>query len=407
MPRLLALTVVVATVIAFVTTACQSYDLEPVNPLAIRTVHVQKLVTAIKAKPDLMLMVDRSGSMLKPIDPANPSCPAGCGTPSSPCPSGCPTRWSELKGAMNDFLTSSGGVARMGLTPFAGPYDPANPSQCMPGVVQVDTSQSNDVPAELQANAASINAAIGAIQPGYGTPTGNTLKNLSAYAPLSNPDRDDYILLLTDGLPNCNPDNPNEYTSDPAAQAACKCTEAAAACSVPGYTRTLCLDGASTVDQIAALRAKGVKTVVVGFGAETASGDGPAVLAAMGAAGGYQLTCPNGLDSECAGGTCNLGDQTCSNTYYQAGDRAALSAALARLAQTLDPFPCRYTLPLVPTNAKFISVVVDGAAQPSGDQTWVYVPPQEVDLQGDLCARAQATTTLSPMTVQIGVIQTF
>jgi len=406
MPRLVALTVV-STAIALVFASCQTYDLEPVNPLAIRTVHVQRLVTAKKAKPELMLMVDRSGSMLKPVNPANANCPAGCGTLSNQCPASCPTRWSELKGAMNDFLTTYGAVARMGLTPFAGPFDPTLGS-CNPGTVQVDTSTSNDVPSELQAQSATINTQIGSISPNYGTPTGPTLKNLASYAPLQNPDRDDYILLLTDGLPNCNPDNANEYTSDPAAQAACKCTESSAStCATPGYTRLLCLDQDYSVQQVAALQALGVKTVVVGFGSETASGDGPAALTAMGAAGGYKLTCPHGLDSECAGGTCNLGDQTCSNTFYQAGDRAALSAALARLAQTIDPFPCKYDLPLVPSDEKFISVVVDGMAVPRGPQTWQYVPPQEVDLVGDLCTQAEATNTLSPMTLQIGVIQTF
>jgi len=407
MPRLVALTVV-STVIALASAACQTYDLEPVNPLAIRTVHVQRLVIAKKAKPELMLMVDRSGSMLKPIDPANANCPAGCGTLANQCPASCPTRWSDLKGAMNDFLTTYGNVARMGLTPFTGPYDPATRSVCNPGIVQVDTSTSNDVPSELQAQAATINTQIGSLSPNYGTPTGPTLKNLASYAPLQNPDRDDYILLLTDGLPNCNPDNAHEYTSNPVDQAACKCTEtSASACSAPGYTRILCLDQDYSVQQIAALQAQGVKTVVVGFGAETAAGDGPAALTAMGAAGGYKLTCPRGLDSECAGGTCNLGDQTCSNTFYQAGDRAALSEALSRLAREIDPFPCQYDLPLIPSDDKFISVVVDGVAVPRGPDTWTFVPPQEIDLQGSLCTRAENTNTLSPMSLQIGVIQTF
>jgi hypothetical protein len=154
------------------------------------------------------------------------------------------------------------------------------------------------------------------------------------------------------------------------------------------------------------LSGKGVKTVVVGFGAETATGAGPEVLTAMGQAGGYTLTCPLGTDAECAGGTCNLADQTCSNTYYQAGDRAALSAALARLAETIDPKPCEHKLPLEPSDPKFISVVVDGRSVPEGDDTWHYVPPQTVNLVGSLCARAEATTSLDPMDLSIGVIQT-
>jgi hypothetical protein len=401
MPRLLALTVV-ATVTA-VTTACQSYDLEPVNPRAIRTVHVVSEVTAQKAKPDLMLMVDRSLSMNLPVNPADARCPAGCGTFGNACPATCPTRWSELSAAMNDFLTQYGGVARMGLTPFAGVNPDKASDQCYPGSVTLDITQSNDVPSELQATAASINGQISALTPRSGTPTGPTLETLRSYPFLTNPDRDDYVLLLTDGLPNCNPDNANDYTVDPAA---CKCTTDVSACAQVGFTKSGCLDQDNTVAQIAALNGQGVKTVVVGFSSETATGDGPAVLSAMGKAGGYTLTCPNGLDSECAGGTCNLADQTCTNSYYQTSDRAALSGALARLAQSLDPFPCKHPLPLVPSDEKFISVVVDGVAVPRGDDTWQFVPPQEVDLVGSLCARAEKTTSLSPMALQIGVIQT-
>jgi hypothetical protein len=402
MPRCLALTVV-STVAALAATACQSYDLEPVNPLAIRTVHVTSIITAQKAKPDLMLMVDRSLSMDLPIDPADTRCPSGCGTFGNPCPASCPTRWTELTAAMNDFLTQYGGVARMGLAPFAG-VNPNRPSdQCFPGSVSVPTSQSSDVPAELQATAAAINGQIAALDPSFGTPTGPTLEGLRAYAPLANPDRDDYVLLLTDGLPNCNPNNPNDHQQNPAA---CRCTAAnVASCDIE--TKLFCLDQDNTVDQIGALRDQGVKTVVVGFSSETAAGDGPAVLSAMGNAGGYKLTCPHGLDSECAGGTCNLGDQTCTNSYYQTSDRPALSAALARLAETLDPEPCKFDLPLEPSNEKFISVVVDGVAVARGSDTWEYHPPQEILLVGSLCARAMATTTLSPMDLQIGVIQTF
>src|SRR5262245_59600248 len=71
--RLLALTVALAAM-----AGCQNYDLEPVTPLGLRTVHVNTAITHIKARPDLMLMVDRSGSMAQPIDPTNPACTPGC-----------------------------------------------------------------------------------------------------------------------------------------------------------------------------------------------------------------------------------------------------------------------------------------------------------------------------------------
>ncbi|HVE83649.1 MAG TPA: adventurous gliding motility lipoprotein CglB [Myxococcales bacterium] len=383
---------------------CQTYDMEPQDPYAIRSVQVHNPVTALKAKPDLMLMVDKSGSMNLPIDPLDSRCTSGCGTFASPCPSGCPTRWSELTGAMHGFLSRYGGVARMGLTPFPGPYNAANP-QCEPGYVDVDVSGSNDVPSELQATASSIDSAIAALTPRDGTPTGSTLKILSTYTPLANPDRDDYVLLLTDGLPNCNLDNPYTYPD-----AGCRCTDpSTSVCS--SSPKKLCLDQDATVEQIRGLAAAGVRIVVVGFGAETASGDGPAVLTAMGQAGGYTITCPGGTDAECAGGTCNLADQTCSNTYYQAKDGAALSEALARLAQTLDPTPCLHVLPLEPSDPSFISVRVDGQPVLRGTDTWAYLPPTattkpQVQLLGSLCDQAKASTTLNPLDVVIVVLQT-
>lgn len=367
---------------------CQTHDLEPVTPLGLRSVRTSTSVATLKARPDLMLAVDRSGSMNLPVDPA--------------CSGTCPTRWSELVGAMDGFLSGNGHVARMGLMPFAGS------SPCGPGAVQVDTSASNDVASELQANADGINAAIHALAPGGGTPTGTTIQALSGYSPLANPDRDDFVLLLTDGLPNCNPNNPNDYNVDPTA---CRCTDSnPASCAAAG--KLLCLDQDATVSQIDALNAQGVKTVVVGFGADTASGDAPAVLAAMGKAGGYTLTCPGGTDAECAGGTCNLANQTCSNSYYQASNGVALSDALARLAERLVPDPCRYTLPMEPSGPEMLAVTVDETRVPSGPSTWEYVPPSagaspQVVLLGELCTRAEVSTTMAPMNLVIQVVQTF
>jgi len=223
---------------------------------------------------------------------------------------------------------------------------------------------------------------------------------------VASPDRDDFIILLTDGLPNCNPNNPHDYNVDPAA---CRCTDPnPQACA--SASKLLCLDQDATVSQIASLTAQGVKTVVVGFGAETASGDGPAVLDAMGRAGGYPLTCPGGTDAECVGGTCNVSTQTCSNRYYQASDGAALADALARLAARLDPEPCVYTLPMEPSEPEMISVKVDGERVSRGDNTWRYIPPSagappRVELVGELCAKAEATTSLAPMDLSIQILQ--
>jgi hypothetical protein len=376
-----------AVVLVVSASSCQFFDAEPVEPQGLRSVQTSTLIATQKPRPDVMLMVDRSGSMNLQVDPA---CSGGS----------CPTRWGDLVGAMDGFLTEHGHVARMGLTPFAGQ------APCVPGAVQVEVSGSNDVGVELQSNADAIKAAIHGMTPLGGTPTGATIHALSGYAPLANPDRDDFVVLLTDGLPNCNPDNPHDYSVDPAA---CRCTDPnPASCAAGG--KVLCLDQDATVSQISVLDAKGVKTVVVGFGADTASGDAPAVLEAMGRAGGYTLTCPAGTDAECAGGTCDVATQTCSNSYYQATDGAALADALARLAQRLLPDPCQHVLPLEPSSAELLAVKVDDVSVASGSDTWRYVPPgggspPRVALVGALCAKAEESTTLDPMKLEIRILQ--
>ena len=391
---------VVAGALCWASLGCQRYDLEPVEPLAVRSVTVHEVITSRSARADLMLMVDRSGSMNLPVDPADARCAPGCGSLASPCGPTCPTRWTDLRGAMDGFLTRHGDLARMGLTLFPGPFSTVTP-QCTPGSVRIDISQSDDVRAELQAHSDAIRAAINAETPKDGTPTGRTLQVLEAYPPLANDRRADYVLLLTDGLPNCNLDNPYDYNVDPVA---CRCTDAnTSSCSQAG--RRLCLDQDATMAAIGRLRALDVKTIVVGFGSETASGDAPEVLEAMGKAGGFAIRCPGGQDSECLGGTCDLATQTCSNAYYQARDGAALGDALANLAGIIDPFPCDYVLPMAPSQPGLLSVRIDDQTVNRGPDTWQYVPatassPPKVELLGALCDRARPTDELNPLDIK-------
>src|SRR5438874_9130088 len=95
--------------------SCQTYDFEPVTPLAIAQTTQTKTVTAQVLKPDLMILLDKSGSMASPL-PGGTNC-GTCAFPS--CPEGtCPTRMGSMRAAMNTFLTNNGNVARMGLTIF-------------------------------------------------------------------------------------------------------------------------------------------------------------------------------------------------------------------------------------------------------------------------------------------------
>lgn len=408
MRALLALfTVLAATAtVVLVAVGCQTYDFEPVVPLAIAQKTDTETITAVNLKPTLMMVVDKSGSMYAPIDPADSRCtPAGCGTVSNPCAAGCPTRISELRSAMNTFLSGSGTVARMGLTAY--PYTAGGDACGAPTEADILVPMAGaDDDATLQSTASTIDGQIQALAPGGGTPTGTTLAGLQNYTPLKDSQRSNFVLLLTDGEPNCNRNNPIDCT-DPVA---CKCT-VGPSCGLPdgggANCRIGCLDQDGTVAAITQLRSAGIKTIVVGFGAELASGNAPAVLTAMAMAGGFARTCPNGTDAECGtGDTCNTLTRQCNRPYYQSSNGAELAAALAEIgAGIVDDNPCEHLLSVRPADPRFLSVIVNDTPTPSGDQTWHYDElSNKVIFTGALCTQLMSSTSSNPVKVEYRIV---
>ncbi len=395
---------------------CQKYDFEPVSPAAVSQTSNGKTVVAKKFKPNVMLMVDNSGSMYLPTNTTLAACryPDGgiCGTdysdPTTYCPSSCPTRTSELRRAMADFFADAGTVARFGLTtfPYPAPPGPAD-SECGTGKVRVDIPQSNDVDAELQAAANAITSTIQNDTIGGGTPTSDTLKMLSNYPLLQSPttERDNFILLETDGVPNCNANNVNDGCDNPAA---CACT-ISTCCGGPSfpYRRLGCLDQTETVNSIAnLLSVKQIRTIVVGFGDEAAASTG--TLNAMAEAGGFALTCPDGGNGPCGlNNTCNRASGKCVREYYQAANRQELAQALRDIVSQFTQ-PCDWPLTDTPSDPSLLSVIINGQSTRSGPDTWNYRsgPPPTVTFVGALCDRLRNSTPTSPVTVDIRILRT-
>ncbi len=418
MIRPVALAIItLVTSLTLVGVACQTYDFEPVTPLTLAQTTQTKKIEAKRFKPNAMLLVDKSGSMSGPIDPNGPNCTPGCG-PSQPCPAGCRTRISELRAAMSTFLTRSGTVARFGLAffPAGGGCEPtASVSEALPTPTPDDTG--TDVALSMKAMA--INNKISLEPPNGGTPTGKSLAFVGTVAGLldTNDFRDDFVILLTDGLPNCNDSNQNQVcTCSPnfcgacgsgvcqAQKDACKCTTSSCATNL---CQLGCLDKDGSTQQIAALNGKGIRTIVVGFGADTAGGDAAEVLNSMAAAGGFPRTCTADADCGGAAGSCNVGAKTCVNQFYQATTADQLADALAKIsADIVSGNLCEFKLTSQPSDPRLLSVRVDDQDVPSGPNSWTYTGGAVLFADGSsYCTAIRASSSQHPVVVDIRVVQ--
>lgn len=419
-PLLVAVASLALAAVAIVI-GCQTYDFEPVQPIAIAQTTASYSTIGHNLKPNMALLVDKSGSMTFAVNPNDCNCivnggacspdagiPSHCGETLQPaCPVNCPTRWGDLKSAMTQFLSTSGAVARMGLAFF--PVSACGP----PTTMSQDISSSNDVDTELQGWSNQILNKITSTNPGGGTPTAASISFLAGNPGLADSLRDNFILLLTDGLPNCNTAFDPPY--DPAnPNGACRCTDSNID-SCKASPRALCLDQSATVNAIAAaFSQRNIRTIVVGFGAETAAGDGPMVLEAMAQAGGFPRTCPQGTNAECGTGTCDPASKTCTPGFYQASNAADLATVLANIAKKISQTPCDYLLDVTPSDPNFITVLVNGNPVPRGPDTWVYFGPGgdggangKVQLVGSLCTQAESATPDNPIKIEIRLLRTF
>lgn len=394
--------------------SCQTYDFERVVPLAVAQTTDKTIVASKRLKPNVMLLVDNSGSMLLPTNPSAPTCPANCGTTqNNPCPGTCPTRVSELKSAMATFLQGSGTIARLGVSVF--PTDPlckpaANIDVGLPAPTTTDTGTDS----ALSMSANQINARIQALAPLGGTPTGSSLEFLGTYGGLndSNDFRDDFVLLLTDGLPNCNDSNPNQLCSCGAScsaqqTATCNCTTSTCASTLCAKG---CLDQDGAVAAVKALKQKGIRTIIVGFGADLVGGAGPVVLNAMAKEGGFPRECQMGTDAECGGapGSCNTATKQCSTSFFQAANGAELAAALRKISESFQGDPCVFALSSKPSDPRYLSVVIDNQSVAAGPTTYSYdYNANKVTFVADLCTRLTTSTTQNPVNVEFRIVERF
>jgi hypothetical protein len=143
---------------------------------------------------DLLLVLDRSGSMNDDIA-SDSSC-----TGANP-PANCTTRWSTMTTALNQVLTTSPTGVEWGLKFFTSPGG---------GTCTVNAGADVAVGAN---NAAQIQAAIAGVSPGNQTPTTAAINAAVAYYGTVTDGRSHFILLATDGQPNCDPGTSSQVTT--------------------------------------------------------------------------------------------------------------------------------------------------------------------------------------------------
>jgi len=208
--------------------------------------------TTVQAQYDtanILLVIDKSGSMTDQPD--------GFAV----------NKWDALKKALDAALNNVVGEINFGLELYPFDADHDIPLECDTDCCDVaPTTAAVNVPIESGASGVTkILDAVNATSPGGGTPTAAALTSALQYFTTGDGaalQGQKFVLLATDGGPNCNIDNtcddahctPNLDGQCPAASGNC--------CDMNGQ---FCLDDAAVVVQIQALAAAGVSTFVVGI----------------------------------------------------------------------------------------------------------------------------------------------
>jgi hypothetical protein len=362
----------------FLALGCQTYDFQPVRPVSLGQTTTDVAITAKQLKPNLMLVLDRSGSMKLPFDATIAAC-GSCGQSGQPaCDSStCPTRWDVLTDTATSFLSSSGKTARMGVAFYpalsdATITDPSsgNSSNFCTAASSIDVGlPTSDDDSALQASADSVDFAIKRVGStasplsggvGGGTPTGDSLVYVAANGGFgSTIQRQSFMLLMTDGLPNCNAASGLNANVNPAA---CDCTDGASSTVCSYYPTLDCNDFNETAIKVSGIRQNsGVKTIVIGYG-DVFGASAQKSLQQIALAGDFQRRCQAG------GAECNPSDTACfqdsnpnlcAEQFFRATSKEQLSAALAAVTSAiLQGDPCLVVLDPAPVDPTFLTVLV-------------------------------------------------
>jgi Mg-chelatase subunit ChlD len=264
-------------------------------------------VTQTQRTPDVLLVVDKSGSMGEALTGANSS------------------KMDVMKQALAQVLPTQDQNIHFGLATYPSAVD-----QCSAATVLVPVAANN---------AGAVITQINAVTPGGATPTFSSLDAAGSYyssIPVNADGR--FVLLATDGLPNCNgtPQTPSQSQTIQAAQR---------------------------------LSNVGIKVFVIGFG-DVASAD-PVFLQQLAQAGG-------------------------TGNFFAADSPTELQNALLSISGTVVQASCSFELASRPQDESKLAVTLDGQAvprDPSHATGWDYdAGANSITFYGDTCNSIQTGT---------------
>jgi hypothetical protein len=174
-------------------------------------------------------------------------------------------KWEALKAALEPALSEASAEMSFGLLLYPFGEKAEIPLDCFEGCCEVP-----DGPAAIQVGitpgetgATQVMQALADASPGGGTPTAAALAAALSYFTQGDGSElkgDRYVLLATDGGPNCGPDNTCDADHcTPNLDGLC---EEGNCCEGEG---AYCLDDAAVLEQLEALAAAGIPTFVVGI----------------------------------------------------------------------------------------------------------------------------------------------
>jgi len=300
--------------------------------------------------PNLYFLVDRSGSMA--------ASPEGSSR----------TKYEMARRVLADLLKAIGHRVRYGAAIF--PKSSVS-GECGPGreLIPLTLGEPPSCTGEIDPNLARRLGAFGSFPPGGTTPTSAALREL--VPELEALDGKTYLVLVTDGAPNCNLEASCEADQctlniEHATVGQTSCAGSVNCCDpelfgeeAPGN----CVDLDESVNQVERLAERGIPTFVIGMpGAEPYA----TVLDALAE----------------AGGTARSGTTT---AYYAVNDQDELEEALYAIGTGLA-ISCSIDLDEAPQDPRHVNVYFDGEIVPADpDDGWSWDGDARIVVHGEAC----------------------